>query len=81
MDFEIGPSNERLGTREAWWRPLPLWLKLITALVAFPAWFFIVYCIVTGQSNGPAAYVAGAVFFLCAGLHLIFDRRNHTWRN
>jgi hypothetical protein len=62
---------------EDWWRCLPWWLKLVTLLVAFPAWAFIVYCVLTGQADSPPAYAAFVVFAICAALHIRFDRRDH----
>ena len=59
-----------------WWRPLPLWLKGVTVLVAYPAWFFGVYCILTGQAKSTAAFSAFVVFAVTALLHILFDNRN-----
>lgn len=59
-----------------WWRPLPVWLKVVSVLLAFPAWLFIAYCLLSGQAKSVAAFVAFAIFAAVAILHLIFDRRN-----
>lgn len=67
---------ETLAPLRSWWQPLPLWLKLITVLIAFPAWLFIVYCVLEGQAKSPAAFFAFAAFTLCAILHITFDSRN-----
>ncbi|WP_188513439.1 hypothetical protein [Blastomonas aquatica] len=58
-----------------WWRPLPAWVKAATTLVAFPAWLFIVYCIVTGNLKSLEALSAFGVFAVVVVLHIVFDRR------
>lgn len=60
----------------SWWRPLPNWLKGMTLLLAFPAWLFIAYCVLSGQAKSAAACLAFVVFATVTILHLIFDRRN-----
>ena len=65
----------------SWWRPLPTWLKLATVIGAYPAWIFIIYCIVKGQAKSPAALLAFAIFAFCAVLHIIFDDRNRLSRH
>lgn len=66
-----------LRTYAIWWRSLPLWLKWLTAGVAYPAWFFIGYCILTGQFRSTAAMLAFAAFTIITLLHVMFDRRGH----
>ena len=61
---------------ETWWRPLPLWLQGVAILVAFPAWLFIVFCILAGDAKGTAALVASGAFAATALLHIAFDDRN-----
>lgn len=60
---------------KSWWRPLPVWLKAVTLIVGFPAWLFIVYCVLAGQADSIAALVAFLIFAAVAILHIIFDRR------
>jgi hypothetical protein len=72
-------------TLKSWWQPLPLWLKLVTILITYPAWFFILYCIFSGQAKSMAAIWAFGAFAFSAVLHIIFDSRNsqrgrHTHR-
>lgn len=64
-----------------WWQGMPGWLKLVYLLLAVPTWLFLMFCVVTDQTNSPAAYVAAFVFFGAALLHIIFDRRNREARN
>ena len=70
----VEPRRER--PRLSWWQPLPLWLKAITVLVAYPAWLFIAYCVLTGQAKSIAAICAFVAFSITALLHIMFDRRN-----
>ncbi len=65
---------------DSWWRPLPLWLKLLTILAAFPAWLLIIYCVLTGQAKSTEAFAAFSVFAFCAAIHIIFDTRNRERR-
>jgi hypothetical protein len=53
-----------------------VWLKLVTVCCAYPAWIFVLYCIVTGQAKSLGALMAFSVFVVCALLHIIFDNRN-----
>lgn len=66
----------RLNRYRPWWQHLPIWLKLATILGAYPAWFFIIYCVLTGRSKSWEALLAFGVFALCAILHIIADPRN-----
>jgi hypothetical protein len=61
---------------QSWWRPLPAWLKLVTAVGIYPAWFFIVYCVFTGASKSQEALLAFGVCVIGTLLHIAFDRRN-----
>lgn len=59
---------------------MPAWLKLVTAAGIYPAWFFIVYGVITGASKSQRAFVAFGVFTIGTLLHLAFDRRNREGR-
>ena len=61
---------------KSWWRPLPLWLKGVTVVVAFPAWLFIGYCVLTMQAKSTSALAAFGTFAIVALLHIVFDDRN-----
>ncbi|RYE65475.1 MAG: hypothetical protein EOO81_12640 [Oxalobacteraceae bacterium] len=67
---------KRLEAYRDWWRPLPVWLKLVTTVCIYPAWFFIVYCVFTGASESQEAFLAFGVFMAGTLLHIAFDRRN-----
>ena len=67
---------DRLNAYRSWWRPLPAWLKLVTAAGIYPAWFFLIYCVFTGASKSREALFAFGVFAAGALLHIAFDRRN-----
>jgi len=71
---------ERLQAYRDWWRPLPAWLKLVTALGIYPAWFLIVYSVFTGASESREAFIAFGVCMVGALLHIAFDRRNRGGR-
>jgi hypothetical protein len=58
-----------------WWQPLPKWLNAATTLVAFPAWLFVVYRIVTGNAKSLEALSAFGVFAVVVVLHIVFDGR------
>ena len=62
-------------SQEEWWSGLPLWLKLVFLMIALPAWLFMVFCILTGESKSPAALAAFGVFGAATLLFIIFDRR------
>ncbi|RJG55457.1 hypothetical protein D0Z70_08610 [Sphingobium terrigena] len=64
------------GSFAIWWKPLPLWLKLATVLIAYPAWALIVYCIVSGTAKGALSLWAVGAFGLVVLLHIMFDSRN-----
>jgi len=66
----------RFGAYRSWWRPLPGWLKLVTVLGIYPAWFFIVYCVFTESAKSREAIIAFCIFFIGTMLHILFDRRN-----
>ncbi|MFN3474384.1 MAG: hypothetical protein ACK4ZW_10100 [Blastomonas sp.] len=59
-----------------WWQPLPLWIKGVTVLVGFPAWFFIVYCAAIGNAKSTEAFSAFGVFATIVVLHIVMDSRN-----
>ncbi|OHC93488.1 MAG: hypothetical protein A3H25_06680 [Sphingomonadales bacterium RIFCSPLOWO2_12_FULL_63_15] len=63
-------------TLKIWWQPLPLWLKLVTIFITYPAWFFVLYCIFSGQAKSIAAIGAFCAFAFSALLHIMFDSRN-----
>jgi hypothetical protein len=67
---------ERFQTYREWWRPLPAWLKLITAVCIYPAAFFIFYCVLTGTSKSGEAFIAFGVCMVGALTHIVCDRRN-----
>lgn len=67
---------DRPVSYRSWWQPLPVWLKLVAICGAFPAWFIIAYCVLTGQAKSWAALIAFAVFAICTVLHIAFDQRN-----
>lgn len=73
FEFEFGRKGSPL-TRE-WWTGLPIWLKLIYALVTTPAWLFIVYCVFTGQNKSTGALVAFGIAAVSAVPFFIFERR------
>jgi hypothetical protein len=58
-----------------WWRPLPLWLKVLFVAVAWPAWAVGLFCVLTGRADSPLAYAALAVFGLCAVIGVISESR------
>lgn len=59
-----------------WWRPLPLWLKGVTAVALLPAWLFTLFCVLSGQEKSASAFLGFGVFAGATLLHIIFDRRN-----
>ncbi len=59
-----------------WWRPLPLWLKILLVAVAWPAWAVGLLCVLTGRADSPVAYAALGVFGLCALIGAISENRN-----
>lgn len=61
---------------KGWWRPLPAWLKGVTVLVAVPAWFVIVYCVLAGQAKSTSAFAGFASCAVVTILHIVFDDRN-----
>lgn len=67
---------DHLDSYSSWWGPMPVWLKLVTALGIYPAWFFTVYCLVTGASKSREALLAFGVCMIGTLLHIAFDRRN-----
>lgn len=69
---------DRLEAYRSWWRPLPAWLKLVTAVGIYPAWFFIAYCVFTGASKSREALLAFGIFMIGTLLHIAFDRRNRS---
>jgi hypothetical protein len=72
----ISRLMDRLKAYRSWWRPLPAWLKLVTAAGIYPAWFFIVYCVFTGASKSLEAVLAFGVCTIGTLLHIAFDGRN-----
>jgi len=69
-----------IGRFANWWKPLPFGLKLVTVLAVYPAWFFIMYCIFTGQAKSTSALVAFLVFASGVSLHIAFDARSRRVR-
>ena len=67
---------DRLEAYRSWWRPLPAWLKLVTAAGFYPAWLFIIYCVLIGAAKSVAALIAFGICLVVALLHIAFDRRN-----
>ena len=67
---------DRLESHRSWWRPLPIWLKLVTVVGIYPAWLFIVYCVFTGASKSQEALIAFGVGVIGTLLHIAFDRRD-----
>jgi len=67
---------KRATSYQSWWKPLPLWLKLVTVCGAYPAWLFIIYCVLSGQAKSWGALFAFSIFASCTLLHIVFDRRN-----
>jgi hypothetical protein len=67
---------DRLELYRSWWRPLPLWLKVVTAAGIYPAWFVIVCCVLTGASKSLAAVLAFGVCTAGTLLHIARDHRN-----
>ena len=59
-----------------WWRPLPIWLKIATTLIAYPAWAIGVYCVATGNEKSTAAFSSFIAFAVVTVLHIVLDRRN-----
>ena len=60
----------------AWWRPKPLWFKIMLVAVAWPAWAVGLLCAQTGRADSPVANVAWVIFGLCAVIAAIFESRN-----
>lgn len=58
------------STSLKWWRGLPTWGRLSFALVAFPAWLVIVYCVLAGKNDSALAYGAFAIFAAVTVLHI-----------
>jgi hypothetical protein len=52
----------------------------VTALVAYPSWLFIAYCVLTGQGKSASAVAAFTAFAVVAVLHIVFDVRNRAGR-
>lgn len=77
FEFEFGGKKDGPSTRE-WWSSLPIWLKLIYALVIIPAWLFMAYCIFTGQNESTGAYVAFGIAAVSAVPFFIFERSRRT---
>lgn len=63
------------STSFQWWRGLPTWGRLSFALVAFPAWLVIVYCVLAGKNDSALAYGAFAIFAAVTVLHIILIPR------
>jgi hypothetical protein len=59
----------------AWWQPLPVWLKAMTIIIAYPSAFFMAYLIFTGRSKSGQALIAFCVFAFVTLLHAVFDGR------
>jgi hypothetical protein len=63
---------DRLEAYRRWWQSLPAWLKLVTAAGIYPAWLFILYCLLTGASKSLEALLAFGVCLAGALLHIAF---------
>jgi hypothetical protein len=68
----------RLETYRSWWRPLPVWLKLLTVVGFYPTWMFLIYRVFTGASKSREALIAFIICFACVLLHIAFDKRNRV---
>lgn len=71
--LRLDRSMKLIAFFKGWWRPLPLWLKGATLIAAYPAWFLLLYCILTGQARNPLTVVAFGIYLIVALLHLAYN--------